>query len=74
MPGMFGTEVVERARAVRPGLPVLFISGYAQQVLDSQGVNASDLDIVQKPFTEAVLLARVRGALGQAGAARTVPT
>jgi hypothetical protein len=70
MPGMLGTEVAERVRALRPGLPTLFISGYAQQVLDSQGVHGADLDIVQKPFTEAALLARVRAALDRAGAQR----
>jgi PAS domain S-box-containing protein len=73
MPGMLGTEVVDQVRALRPGLPALFITGYAQQVLDSQGVRASDLDIVQKPFSEAALLARVRRALDRAGASRTAP-
>ena len=69
MPGMLGNEVVDRVRAVRPGLPALFITGYAQQVLDFHGIPAPDLDIVQKPFTEAVLLRRVRRALDGA----TVP-
>jgi PAS domain S-box-containing protein len=66
MPGMLGTEVVAQARAVRPGLPVLFMTGYAQQVLDFHGIDTRDVDIVQKPFTEAVLLTRVRQALGKA--------
>ncbi len=30
MPGMTGQEVAERITAIRPGLPVLFMSGYAQ--------------------------------------------
>ena len=37
-----------------------------RQVLDFHGISAPNLDIVQKPFTEAVLLARVRRALGVA--------
>ncbi len=68
MPGMLGTEVVERVRADRPGLPVLFTTGYAQQVLDFHGIPASELDIVRKPFTEHALLSRVRRALDRAPA------
>ena len=69
MPEMLGGEVVERVRALRPGLPALFISGYAQQVLDFHGMPSADHDILQKPFTEAALLRRVRLALDGA----TVP-
>ena len=73
MPGLLGNEVVDRVRALRPGLPALFITGHAQQVLDFHGITAHDLDIVQKPFTEAALLARVRRALGRPGVPRTTP-
>jgi hypothetical protein len=66
MPGMLGNEVVDRVRDLRPGLPALFMTGYAQQVFDFRGIPAADLDVVQKPFTEAVLLARVRRALDKA--------
>jgi PAS domain S-box-containing protein len=66
MPGMLGVEVVARVRATRPQLPVLFISGYAQQVLDFHGIAAHDHDILQKPFAEAALLNRVRQALNRA--------
>jgi hypothetical protein len=66
MPGMLGTEVVDGVRALRPGLPAVFITGYAQQVLDFHGIQAPGLDIVQKPFTETALLTRVRQALGGA--------
>jgi CheY-like chemotaxis protein len=73
MPGPLGNEVVDRVRALRPGLPALFITGHAQQVLDFHGITAHDLDIVQKPFTEAALLARVRRALDRPGVPRTTP-
>ena len=63
MPGMLGNEVVERIRAIRPDLPALFISGYAEQVLDFHGIPAPNHDILQKPFTEAALLRRGRRAL-----------
>jgi CheY-like chemotaxis protein len=54
MPGMLGTEVAERLTALRPDLRVLFMSGYAQPVVDLTG------EIIDKPFTEAALLDRLR--------------
>jgi PAS domain S-box-containing protein len=66
MPGMLGNEVVDRVRAIRPGLPAVFITGYAQQVLDFHGIPAPELDIVQKPFTELALLTGIRRALSRA--------
>jgi PAS domain S-box-containing protein len=65
MPGLLGIEVAARVRTARPHLPTLFISGYAQQVLDFHGIPAQDHDILQKPFTEAALLSRVRRALSR---------
>jgi hypothetical protein len=57
-------------RAIVPGVPALYMSGYAQPILDSHGVPALSIDILEKPFTEARLLGRVRQALdaGLAGA------
>jgi DNA-binding response OmpR family regulator len=74
MPEMLGGEVVERIRAIRPSLPALFISGYAQQVLDYHGLSSADRDILQKPFTEAALLRRVRLALDGATAPGQAPS
>jgi PAS domain S-box-containing protein len=70
MPGMLGDEVAERVRAVRPGLPALFVTGSAQQ---AGNLPATGLDMVEKPFTEAVLLTRVRRALDRSGAHRASP-
>jgi FixJ family two-component response regulator len=68
MPGMLGDQVIDRVRAIRPGLRALFITGYAQQVLDFHGIPARDFDILQKPFTEVALLTRVHRALSQPAA------
>ncbi len=70
MPEMMGNEVAAAVRAIVPGVPALYMSGYAQSILDSHGVPALSIDILEKPFTEARLLARVRQALdaGPAGA------
>ena len=63
MPEMMGNEVAAAVRAIRPGVPALYMSGYAEPILDSHGVPALSIDILEKPFTEAALLARVRRAL-----------
>jgi PAS domain S-box-containing protein len=73
MPGMLGSEVVSRVRAVRPRLGAVFVTGYAQQVMDYHGTRSSETDIVQKPFTEAELLSHVRRALNRSLKQATMP-
>jgi FixJ family two-component response regulator len=70
MPEMMGNEVAARISAIRPDVPALFMSGYAQPILDSHGVAASSYDILAKPFTEAALLTRVRQAITRIPAPR----
>jgi PAS domain S-box-containing protein len=56
MPNMAGTEVADRLRAVRPGIEVLFMSGYAQNDLASRSVFKGDVHLIEKPFTAEALL------------------
>jgi PAS domain S-box-containing protein len=63
MPRMNGRELVERARDKRPDLRVLFASGYTDDDMLRRGVAADRVDLLEKPFTAAELLARVRRAL-----------
>lgn len=63
MPEMLGNEVARRVHAIRPALPVLYMSGYAQPILDTHGAFAGQIDLLEKPFTEATLLTRVRRAI-----------
>jgi DNA-binding response OmpR family regulator len=74
MPEMLGNEVAARVQAIRPGVPALFMSGYAQPILDTHGIPSPGFDIVEKPFTEAALLDRVRAALTRATSAPSAPT
>jgi PAS domain S-box-containing protein len=60
MPQMLGKEAAERIRALYPGVKVLFMSGYAQGVLDTRGILETGLNLIEKPFTEASLLAKLR--------------
>ena len=63
MPGLAGTGLAERARALRPGLRVLYISGYADQSLVRQALDDQDAQFLQKPFSPAQLAQRVRNVL-----------
>ena len=63
MPSMLGSELASRAASIRPGLRVLYMSGYAQEVLDAQGTLPVGGELLEKPFTEDGLLARVRHVL-----------
>jgi PAS domain S-box-containing protein len=74
MPEMLGHEIAARIGAIRPDVPALFMSGYAQPILDSHGVAASSYDILAKPFTESALLTRVRQAITRIPAPRRANT
>jgi len=56
MPHMLGNEVAEKMRTIKPGIEVLFMSGYARPVLASQGRLLPNVALVEKPFSEAELL------------------
>jgi signal transduction histidine kinase/CheY-like chemotaxis protein len=64
MPGMDGTELAARLRARRPGLRVLFVSGYPDALVE-RGRDATE-SILLKPFTSAALVARLEALLGPA--------
>jgi len=55
--GLNGRQVADAARERRPGLPVLFITGYADGVLDRQ--LAPGMEVIGKPFALDALTARV---------------
>jgi two-component system cell cycle sensor histidine kinase/response regulator CckA len=64
MPGMKGPELARRLVALRPGLRVLFMSGYtADAALTRDGPGGAG-GFLQKPFTRADLAARLAEALG----------
>jgi PAS domain S-box-containing protein len=63
MPHMLGKELATKLRALDPGIRVLYMSGYAQPVLASQGTLDPGVILVEKPFSEPALLDRVRTVL-----------
>jgi two-component system, cell cycle sensor histidine kinase and response regulator CckA len=67
MPGMQGKELADRIRQIQPDIGILFMSGYTQGILGAQGVLESGINLIEKPFSEATLLQKVRKALRAAG-------
>jgi nitrogen-specific signal transduction histidine kinase len=63
MPESYGHELAETIRNSRPGLCVLYMSGYALQLLSSSGILAPGIELIEKPFSEAALLTKVRNVL-----------
>ncbi|MEQ1831838.1 MAG: ATP-binding protein [Candidatus Eisenbacteria bacterium] len=66
MPGMSGRQMYELLRASRPTLPVVYMSGYTDQIIAPHGVLEPGTHFLQKPFTQADLAAVLRTALERA--------
>jgi PAS domain S-box-containing protein len=61
--GMSGRELVEAARQVRPGLKVLYTSGYAENVIVHHGHLNPGVLLLRKPYRRADLARKLREAL-----------
>ena len=51
MPGMSGRELAERMGSIRPGIGVVYMSGYTDDVIDNHGIRAAGAVFLQKPFS-----------------------
>jgi two-component system cell cycle sensor histidine kinase/response regulator CckA len=65
MPTMDGPAMVRAMRTRRPGLPVLFMSGYAEEQL-RQSIDIDDVSFLPKPFSVAQLAEATSAALDEA--------
>jgi PAS domain S-box-containing protein len=63
MPGMNGRELSAAVSDLRPSVKIVYMTGYASNVLDT--APDESLDVISKPFSQQTLLSRVRDALNQ---------
>ena len=63
MPGIGGRELAKRLLAVRPGIKVLYLSGYTEDAVVTQGTLGPGTAFLQKPFTLQNLAKKVREVL-----------
>jgi CheY-like chemotaxis protein len=65
MPEMGGKELAERLRVHRPGLKILFMSGYTEKAITADGVMPPKTGFVETPFTVEQLMRRLRELLDE---------
>jgi len=63
MPTMGGRKLVDSLSAIRPGVKVLYMSGYTDNAIVHHGVLDPGVNYIQKPFMPEVLLAKLREVL-----------
>jgi PAS domain S-box-containing protein len=65
--GMGGPELARRARSLRPELPVIFMSGYAEDAIVHHGELDPSTQLLSKPFRRQDLVGKLVQALGDDG-------
>jgi PAS domain S-box-containing protein len=71
MPGMTGKETADRLKQIRPGIKVLYMSGYTDEVISGRGSLDEGIDCIAKPFTPEALVQKIRSVLS-GGTANTL--
>lgn len=66
MPRMDGLELLRRLRQANPELPVIFLTSKDEEIDELMGLNAGADDYIRKPFSQRLLLERVRAVLRRA--------
>jgi two-component system cell cycle sensor histidine kinase/response regulator CckA len=64
MPQMSGRQLAERVTAIRPAMRVLYMSGYSDNMMVSQGILGSGAAFIQKPFQISALMQKIDEVLG----------
>jgi two-component system, cell cycle sensor histidine kinase and response regulator CckA len=60
MPGMSGVELADRMERERPDVRILFMTGYAEEVVVNAGILGKHSECIGKPFTQEQITTRVR--------------
>jgi two-component system, cell cycle sensor histidine kinase and response regulator CckA len=60
MPGMSGVELADRLARERPGVRILFMTGYAEEIVVNEGILGKHRECIGKPFTQEQITTKVR--------------
>ena len=63
MPEMSGPDLAKRVAVIKPGIKVLFMSGYTNDMIAAHGVLEVGTHFLQKPFTPSILAKKVQDVL-----------
>jgi FixJ family two-component response regulator len=63
MPGINGRDLFVKAAQKCPGLKVIYLSGYTDNVIAHHGILDEGIQFIQKPFSLEVLTAKIREVL-----------
>jgi PAS domain S-box-containing protein len=67
LPGLNGRQLADAARATRPKLRVLFMTGYAEAATRANGFLDTGMEMITKPFTLESIATRIRGMVVMGG-------
>jgi two-component system, cell cycle sensor histidine kinase and response regulator CckA len=67
MPQLAGPQLAERLLRVQPAMRILFMSGFAQPIIESGGHLEEGIALIEKPFSGRALLAKVAKTLERRG-------
>ena len=65
MPNMNGSELSERIKHIKPGIRMLFMSGYAANSIAHRGILPDGFNFIQKPLSIYLLAQKIRQVLGE---------
>ena len=60
---MNGKQLAEHSLKLIPDLPVLYTSGYTQDIISQQGILSDDIELIEKPFRAAEFTDKIRALL-----------
>jgi PAS domain S-box-containing protein len=72
MPGINGRELADKVTLFRPGVSVLFMSGYTEDTIGNNNVLEEGASFLPKPFTFEALSRKVRQVLEERGMQRAI--
>jgi FixJ family two-component response regulator len=69
LPGLNGLELQRQVAVDRPGMPIIFITGYGDVPMTVQAMKAGAVEFLTKPFSDTMLLSAIQDAMDRSGAA-----